>query len=139
VHDFFQETDEGQIRVMMQPFMQHITQLLCTGNDITASALIPADSVWYAGHFPGNPILPGIAILALVEEAILASELREKRQVVMMGISRVRFRLPVKPDDLMTLKIAKERKKTGFTYEFSVSLAEELACTGFLKARIVAE
>jgi 3-hydroxyacyl-[acyl-carrier-protein] dehydratase len=124
---------------MMQPFMQQLTQLSCSADHITASGRVSADSVWYAGHFPGNPILPGIAVLALVEEAILAAELREKRQVVMTGMGRVRFRLPVKPDDRMTVKIARERKHDGFTYEFSVCLAEELACTGILKARIAAE
>jgi 3-hydroxyacyl-[acyl-carrier-protein] dehydratase len=106
---------------------------------MTASARVSEDSVWYSGHFPGNPILPGIAVLALVEEAIHVAELRENRHVVMTGISRVRFRLPVKPDDWMTLRITKERKHNGFSYEFSVSLAEEVACTGILKARIVSE
>ena len=124
---------------MMKPFIQKLTQLSCTADRITASARVPADSVWYAGHFPGNPILPGIAVLALVEEAILASELREKRRVEITGIGRVRFRLPVKPDDLMTLKIARQKKQGRLTYEFSISLAEELACTGFLKARIAAD
>jgi len=123
----------------MKPFMQKLTQLSCTADHITASTRVPADSVWYAGHFPGNPILPGIAVLALVKEAILAAELREKRRVEITGIGRVRFRLPVKPDDRMTLKISRERKQGGLTYEFSVCLTEELACTGFLKAKIAAD
>ena len=124
---------------MMKPFMQKLSQLSSSGDHITASAHVAADSVWYAGHFPGNPILPGIAVLALVEEAILASEQKEKRQVVITGIGRVRFRLPVKPDDRMTLKIDRVRKNTGLTYEFSVCLTEELACTGFFRARVVAD
>jgi 3-hydroxyacyl-[acyl-carrier-protein] dehydratase len=124
---------------MMKPFMQKLTQLSFTTDHITASARVPADSVWYAGHFPGNAILPGIAVLALVEEAILAMELKEKRRVVITGIGRVRFRLPVKPNDRMTLKIARERKMGGLIYEFSVCLTEDLACTGFFKARITTE
>jgi 3-hydroxyacyl-[acyl-carrier-protein] dehydratase len=124
---------------MMKPFIQKLTQLSCSDDHITASAHVPADSVWYAGHFPGNPILPGIAVLALVEEAILASELKEKRRVVITGIGRVRFRLPVKPEDRMTLKIDRVRKSNGLTYEFSVCLTEELACTGFFRARVVAD
>jgi 3-hydroxyacyl-[acyl-carrier-protein] dehydratase len=121
---------------MLKPFMQKLTQLSCTADRITASARVPADSVWYAGHFPGNPILPGIAVLALVEEAILTVEQKENRQVVITGIGRVRFRLPVKPDDWMTLKISRESRQDRLTYEFSVCLAEELACTGFFRARL---
>ncbi len=123
---------------MMKPFMQKLTQLSCTADQITASARVPGDSVWYAGHFPGNPILPGIAILALVKEAIHTLEQKEKRQVLITGIGRVRFRLPVKPDDWMTLKISRESKQDRLTYEFSVCLAEELACTGFVRARLAA-
>jgi 3-hydroxyacyl-[acyl-carrier-protein] dehydratase len=121
---------------MLKPFMQKLTELSCAADQITASARVPADSVWYAGHFPGNPILPGIAVLALVEEAILTVEQKEKRQVLITGICRVRFRLPVKPDDWMTLKISREIKQDRLTYEFSVCLAEELACTGLFRARL---
>lgn len=124
---------------MIKPFRQKLAQLSCSTDQITASAKVPPDSVWYDGHFPGNPILPGIAVLALVEEAILAAELAKNRRVEMTGIGRVRFRLPVKPDDRMTLKISRERKNDGLSYEFSVCIAEESACTGFLKARIAAE
>jgi 3-hydroxyacyl-[acyl-carrier-protein] dehydratase len=123
---------------MMKPFMQKLTQLSFTSDQITASARVPGDSVWYAGHFPGNPILPGIAVLALVKEAIQTLEQKEKRQVLITGIGRVRFRLPVKPDDWMTLKISRESKQDRLTYEFSVCLAEELACTGFVRARLAA-
>jgi 3-hydroxyacyl-[acyl-carrier-protein] dehydratase len=123
----------------MMPFMQKLTHLSSTADQITASACVPADSVWYAGHFPGYPILPGIAILALVEEAIVAMEQKENRRVEITGIGRVRFRLPVKPDDLMTLKIDREKKQDRLNYGFSVCLDEEMACSGFFRARIAAD
>ena len=123
----------------MTPFMQKLTSLSFTADQITATARISGDSVWYAGHFPGDPILPGIAILALVEEAIVTMEQKENRRVEITGIGRVRFRLPVKPEDLMTLKIEREKKPDRLSYGFSVCLAEEVACTGFVKARIAAD
>jgi 3-hydroxyacyl-[acyl-carrier-protein] dehydratase len=123
---------------MSEPFRQKLTQLSGTADDLTASASVAANSLWYTGHFPGAPLLPGIAILALVEEAIYEAELREGRTVLMTGVGRVRFRLPVRPDDLMVLKISREKRNEGFTYGFSVFLSEESACTGFLNARVVA-
>jgi 3-hydroxymyristoyl/3-hydroxydecanoyl-(acyl carrier protein) dehydratase len=123
---------------MMKPFMQQLSQLSGSANHLTASASVPADSVWYAGHFPGTPLLPGIAILALVEEAISEAEFREGRAVMMTGVSRVRFRLPVRPDDRMVIQISREKRNGGFTYGFSVFLSEELACAGFFTARVVA-
>jgi 3-hydroxyacyl-[acyl-carrier-protein] dehydratase len=124
---------------MMKPFMQKISQLSGAADSLTASASVPTDSVWYAGHFPGTPLLPGIAILALVEEAISEAELREGKQVIMTGIGRVRFRLPVRPDDQMVIEISREKKNGGFAYGFSVFLSEELACTGYLAARVVVQ
>jgi len=124
---------------MMKPFMQQLSQLSGSADRLTTSASVPADSVWYAGHFPGTPLLPGIAILALVEEAISEAEFREGRAVMMTGVSRVRFRLPVRPDDRMVIQISREKRNGGFTYGFSVFLSEELACAGFFTARVVAQ
>jgi 3-hydroxyacyl-[acyl-carrier-protein] dehydratase len=122
---------------MEKSFRQELSQLTGTGEKMTASAVVPDDSAWYAGHFPGNPILPGIAILALVKEAIVAAELREGRRVLITGLGRVRFRLPVKPDDLMTLEITREKKRNGMAaYLFSVNLAGEAACTGAFTAQL---
>lgn len=123
---------------MMKPFMQKLSQLTGAADHLTATASVPADSIWYAGHFPGAPLLPGIAILALVEEAISEAELREGKKVMITGVSRVRFRLPVKPDDRMVIEIFREKKNGGFAYGFSIFLSEELACTGFLAASVVA-
>jgi 3-hydroxymyristoyl/3-hydroxydecanoyl-(acyl carrier protein) dehydratase len=103
---------------------------------MTAEAGVSGDSAWYEGHFPGNPILPGIAILALVEEAIITSELQEGRHVTIIGVGRVRFRLPVKADDRMLLEVTRENRRDGIAYLFSVNLAGEAACTGAFTARL---
>jgi 3-hydroxyacyl-[acyl-carrier-protein] dehydratase len=121
---------------MEKSFRQELSQLTGTAERMAAAAAVPGDSAWYAGHFPDNPILPGIAILALVKEAIIAAELREGRRVVITGVSRIRFRLPVKPDDRMTFEITREEKRGGMAYLFSVSLAGEAACTGVFTARL---
>ncbi len=121
----------------MKPFTQKLSKLSGAAEGLTASASVPADSVWYAGHFPGTPLLPGIAILALVEEAISEAELREERRVLITGVSRVRFRMPIRPDDQMVIKISREKRNDGLSYGFSVFLSEELACAGFFAARVV--
>jgi len=40
-------------------------------NHIEALADVPVDSPWFSGHFPGEPILPGIALVHLVKQAIM--------------------------------------------------------------------
>jgi 3-hydroxymyristoyl/3-hydroxydecanoyl-(acyl carrier protein) dehydratase len=101
---------------------------------IVASAKFPNDSAWFSGHFPDNPIVPGVALIALVAEAVRERERSEGRFPVITGIRRVRFRLPVRPDDEVTLEATRILKKEGPAYLFNVYLAGENACSGILAA-----
>jgi 3-hydroxyacyl-[acyl-carrier-protein] dehydratase len=119
---------------MKERFLQGLSQRSATAEQIIASASVSDNSPWFAGHFPGHPILPGIAILALVEEAIIASELAEGRRMTITGVGRVRFRLPVGPDDSMEIRIVRENRRGGWSYRFTVALAGEPVCTGVFTA-----
>ncbi|PIV05062.1 MAG: hypothetical protein COS57_07670 [Syntrophobacterales bacterium CG03_land_8_20_14_0_80_58_14] len=101
---------------------------------VVARARFPCDSYWFSGHFPGNPIVPGVALIALVEEAVGEQERSEGRSLTITGLRRVRFRLPVRPDDEVTLEAIRMPKKEGPAYVFNVYLAGESACSGVLTA-----
>jgi 3-hydroxyacyl-[acyl-carrier-protein] dehydratase len=104
---------------------------------IVAAARFPGDSAWFSGHFPGNPIVPGVALIALAAEAVVEKERGEGRSVAITGVRRVRFRLPVGPDDEVTLETARMPNPKGPAYAFNVCLAGETACSGILTAEIV--
>lgn len=119
---------------MKERFEQELSRHSATTAQITASASVPGGSPWYDGHFPGHPILPGIAILAFVKEAIVAAERDEGRRVAIIGLRRVRFRLPVSPEDRMEIRIVREQKGDGWCYTFTVAIAAEPVCTGIFSA-----
>jgi len=101
---------------------------------VVASARFPSDSSWFSGHFPDNPMVPGVALIALVAEAVSERERNEGRSLVITGVRRVRFRLPVRPDDEVTLEAIRMPKKEGPAYVFNVYLAGENVCSGVFTA-----
>jgi 3-hydroxymyristoyl/3-hydroxydecanoyl-(acyl carrier protein) dehydratase len=96
--------------------------------------IAPRRSLWFSGHFPGNPILPGIAILAMVKEAILRGEREKGRNISVTGVRRIRFRLPAKPDDMLDISYSALPEKEKLTYSFKVSLTGQVMCLGTMLA-----
>lgn len=93
-----------------------------------AEVRIPADSPWFCGHFPGEPILPGIAQLGMVFDAIARAGDR-KRSI--KSVSRVRFKQVIRPDDRLRI-IAAPRKDEVESYNFRIMLEEEVVCSGVM-------
>ena len=67
---------------------------------MNATIDIPAGGAWFEGHFPGRPILPGVAELALAVE-VLARE--AGRPVSLRGIAFARLRQLVLPGDRLDM------------------------------------
>ena len=96
---------------------------------ITAQVTVPAGSTWFDGHFPGTPILPGIAQLAVVVQILC--EVLEK-PVSATDVSRVRFKQAILPDESVEVQIT-PRGDDALDFGFRLLKASELACSGFLK------
>lgn len=69
---------------------------------LSFSVEIPPSSPLFAGHFPGRPILPGIAHLALAERAL--RELTGQK-VAITAVRILKLRRPVSPGDALELRI----------------------------------
>lgn len=74
---------------------------------------IAADHPAYAGHFPGQPILPGVVLL---DEALHALAARLGRQDAAWQLKSVKFHSPVQPGESLTLHSA-ELPASGFRFE----------------------
>lgn len=118
-------------------FISHDRAL--SDNRTLIQATAPNGSPWYSGHFPGNPILPGLAILAMVKEAILGEESVRGTEIRVVGLRRVRFRFPVKPDDRLILSFSRSRQEEKISYSFQVFLDTKPVCSGIMAAVILSE
>jgi 3-hydroxymyristoyl/3-hydroxydecanoyl-(acyl carrier protein) dehydratase len=75
---------------------------------------IPAASSLFTGHFPGRPILPGIAHLALAQWAL--GEIMG-REVALAAVRSLKLRRPVVPGDLLELRIGNSGEDGWWRFE----------------------
>ena len=78
----------------------------------TAIINVKKDSFFVQGHFPGNPVMPGVLIVEAFGQAAAAltahgidKETYENKLVFLMGVEKARFRNPVIPDCKLELYI----------------------------------
>lgn len=64
---------------------------------------------FFAGHFPGRPVMPGVLIVEAMAQlgaiALLAVPENRGKLGLLAGLDRVRFRRMVKPGDSLRLQI----------------------------------
>jgi 3-hydroxyacyl-[acyl-carrier-protein] dehydratase len=100
-------------------------------NGISAEATLRPDSLWFDGHFPGFPILPGIAELALVSDLLKKHAKSKGRTVTVSEIRKVRFRQFVRPNDTLEIVSTPDEREPG-VYKFKITVKGQLACNGVM-------
>lgn len=80
---------------------------------------VSEDEWYFKGHFPGNPIMPGVLITESLAQtgaiAILSLEANKGRNALFAGIDKMRFKKQVVPGDVLKLevKIIKQKGPIG--------------------------
>ena len=91
-----------------------IDQLIDIKKLISATAIVNVkkDSFYVQGHFPGQPVMPGVLIVEAFGQAAAAltahgidKSTYENKLVYLMSVEKARFRNPVIPDCKLFLKI----------------------------------
>ena len=74
--------------------------------------IVKQDSFFVQGHFPGQPVMPGVLIVEAFGQTAAAltahgidKSTYENKLVFLMGVEKARFRNPVIPDCKLMLKI----------------------------------
>lgn len=70
---------------------------------------VTVNEPFFQGHFPGNPIMPGVLILeAMVQVgavAVLNMEQNKNKLAMFAGIDKARFKRPVVPGDQLRMEV----------------------------------
>jgi 3-hydroxyacyl-[acyl-carrier-protein] dehydratase len=95
-----------------------------TAEGLTAKRTFHADEEFYAGHYPGAPITPGVLLceavfqtgaLFMARQAQAAGAKPGEGVPLLAKITDVRFRNPVFPGETITIDVKKKEALGGFT------------------------
>ncbi len=109
---------------------------LVPGEKVVALKNVTINEPFFQGHFPGNPIMPGVLIIEAMGQAgaVLAAESMSREGngslIFFMGMDRVKFRKPVIPGDQLVFEM-KFLKRRGKVFK--------MAGIAYVDEKIVAE
>lgn len=81
------------------------------GESLVGIKCVTINEPYFPGHFPGNPVMPGVLVVEALAQvgALLMSKTwdvdMEKSTIFFMSVDGARFRLPVRPGDVLKLHV----------------------------------
>jgi 3-hydroxyacyl-[acyl-carrier-protein] dehydratase len=94
------------------------------GKLITTQRYFAAQDVVFKGHFPDNPVMPGVLLVeALAQSAALLVNLTldktaQETLFLFMGIESARFRRPLVPQETLNMHV-QQLKRRGAVFKFA--------------------
>ncbi|SFM43414.1 AMP-binding protein [Variovorax sp. OV329] len=104
-------------------------QLAGEGDTVSFTHEVPQDHPCFAGHFPGQPLLPGALILAEVREAIARVPALVARLGAEPTLAAAKFLAPVGPGASLAIQLVPEAGAAGGV-RFEVRNGEVVAASG---------
>ncbi len=116
-------------------------------NLIEAWRVIKPDEFYFAGHFPNNPVFPGVLMIEAIAQAGILLALTQttshpqpaahQRLTLFAGIERARFRRIVRPNERLRIIASVITAKSG-VYKISgrVEVNGELACEAIVTGTV---
>lgn len=105
--------------------------------------LVSANEPQFTGHFPGNPVMPGVLIVEAMAQtgavAALSLPAHQGKLVLFAGIDSCRFKRIVRPGDSLRLEVSLDRLRRGVGKGSGrATVGGELACEAELLFAITA-
>lgn len=102
------------------------------GKRLIAIKNVTQNEPYFQGHFPNQPIMPGVLIMEALAQAtgLLASEsapeeLGKGMTYYLVGLDKARFKRPVVPGDQLTLEVEYLRNKRNIWAFYGCAMVED--------------
>ncbi len=90
-----------------------------------------ADEWFLQGHFPGNPVVPGVVLCEILAQSVcvlLGGEMADGATPMYTGLNNVRFKSPVRPGDLFETRCRVTKVKKPFYFASGEGYVGERLC-----------
>ena len=85
-------------------------EIIVPGEHGKSQKLFTANEYFFKGHFPNNPIVPGVIIVeAMAQTAgiVVSYKLKEfdEKSVLFMSVNKAKFRKPIRPNEKVSFEV----------------------------------
>ena len=107
---------------------------------VVSEYTVPDDPYYTHGHFPGNPIVPGVILCEIMAQGsvLLFQDKLKYKLALYAGMDKVRFKKTVRPGDTVTVRSTLGNCRGLFlSVQTSAYVNQELCATGQLSFMLV--
>ena len=111
-----------------------------TEDGVVSEYTVPDDPYYTQGHFPGNPIVPGVILCEIMAQGsvLLFQDKLQYRMALYAGMDKVRFKKSVHPGDKVTVRSHIGNCRGLFlSVEAEAYVGDEVCASGLLSFMLV--
>ena len=105
--------------------------------EVVSEMCLPAEAPIFAGHFPGNPTVPGVYLIEALAQTLAFHQrlIYPDQNVLLAAIKSAKFRSVVRPGDLVVMEVEVRKSRLQFVEGLGVAkvgtnIVAEVHCLG---------